>query len=219
MIISFIKGKALDNSHESFDDVVMWKNVAKDISLLQNIQCSHFGKIEQYNSHTGIFRGSLDSWRDFFSEVSAQILSDKITKLLTSREVKLLSDYWKENKERISLDNGFLVHGDFCMDHIWVNNGKYSGLIDFGDAFIGDPLMDFAYFKLKEINKDYGDKTFNTLYSLYFGIVQDNRAEEDKKILINLYMIYWAISRIVGALDEETEKKFGKKLKVLLKQL
>jgi len=37
-----------------------------------------------------------------------------------------------------------ILHGDIDGSHILVNNGQITGLIDFGDAKLGDPLYDFV---------------------------------------------------------------------------
>ena len=45
------------------------------------------------------------------------------------------------------LDEGYdtLIHGDFCLPNILVNDGKISGFIDLGDSGIGDPWRDYAW--------------------------------------------------------------------------
>lgn len=50
------------------------------------------------------------------------------------------------NKQYL-LDQGYdtLVHGDFCLPNVLVQDGKFSGFIDLGDAGIGDPWRDYAW--------------------------------------------------------------------------
>ncbi len=38
-----------------------------------------------------------------------------------------------------------LIHGDFCLPNILVQNDKFVGFVDLGDAGIGDPWMDYAW--------------------------------------------------------------------------
>ena len=218
LITSFIEGKELNDNYELFEDDSIWKGTAKDLALLRNIKCVGFGKIEEALPG-GVFRGSLNDWRDFFKKTSEFIDSVKNTNIITPEEVGLLYDYWNENEKKINLKSGFIVHGDFCMDHIWTINDEYAGLIDFGDAFIGDSLMDLAYFKLKEINKDYDKKVFDNLYMPYSYLSGDDRSEANRKILINLYMIYWGINRIVNVSEENIRRKFGEKIKTLIDEL
>lgn len=49
--------------------------------------------------------------------------------------------------EKYILDEGYdtLIHGDFCLPNILVNDGKISGFIDLGDSGIGDPWRDYAW--------------------------------------------------------------------------
>jgi len=204
LVISFLEGASLKGEDYLYDDARLWKSVSKDLSLLKNIKCVGFGKIKKYEN--GIFYGEFDSWQESLQETGKNILFG-------------LSDYWRKNIGVAFLGQGNLLHGDFCMDHIWINNGEYAGTIDFGDALIGDPLMDMAYFKFKEINKDYGDSVFNHLYSVYSTIVKDDRKEKERDRLINLYMIYWAINRITSIKDDSIRKSFIDKTKVLLEKL
>ncbi|MEW9033228.1 MAG: phosphotransferase [Planifilum fimeticola] len=36
------------------------------------------------------------------------------------------------------------IHGDLSADHVLIRNGRLSGVIDWGDACLGDPALDFA---------------------------------------------------------------------------
>ncbi|GAB0101213.1 hypothetical protein JMUB6875_01770 [Nocardia sp. JMUB6875] len=38
-----------------------------------------------------------------------------------------------------------VVHADLGPDHVLAENGRVSGIIDFGDAHLGDPAIDFAW--------------------------------------------------------------------------
>lgn len=218
LIISSIEGRELNDNNDLFEDDFIWKKTAKDLASLRNIKCIGFGKIKEALPE-GVFKGSLNDWKDFFKKTGKFIDSAKDINIITQKEAGQLYDYWNENEKKINLKRGFVVHGDFCMDHIWTINNEYAGLIDFGDAFIGDSLMDLAYFKLKEINKDYGKKVFNNLYTPYSYLSHDDRSEADKKILINLYMIYWGIDRIVNISEENIRRKFGEKIKTLINEL
>lgn len=218
LMISFMEGKELNDNHDLFENKLIWKGAAKDLALLRNIDCIGFGEIKNVLSG-GVFRGSLDNWGDFFRSTNDFMPSAEIVGIVASGEIKPLQEYWVENRDKISLKKGNIVHGDFCMDHIWTVGGKYAGLIDFGDVFIGDHLMDLAYFKLKEINKDYGKKTFDSLYISYSDLFSDDRSEEEKKTLINLYMIYWGINRMIGVSNESMKRKFGEKIKTLIRSL
>ena len=42
------------------------------------------------------------------------------------------------------IGQGVLLHGDLMPRHIWNDKGRLAGLIDWGDAMVGDPLFDLA---------------------------------------------------------------------------
>lgn len=55
-----------------------------------------------------------------------------------------------------SLPQGWpaIVHGDVDGTHLLVNNGQITGIIDFGDAKIGDPLYDFVTIQVDLFGQD-----------------------------------------------------------------
>jgi aminoglycoside phosphotransferase (APT) family kinase protein len=38
------------------------------------------------------------------------------------------------------------IHNDLSAPHLLVHNGKLAGVIDWGDAVVGDPARDYAWF-------------------------------------------------------------------------
>jgi aminoglycoside phosphotransferase (APT) family kinase protein len=38
-----------------------------------------------------------------------------------------------------------LIHGDLGPEHLRVRNGRLVGVIDWGDARVGDPALDYAW--------------------------------------------------------------------------
>jgi aminoglycoside phosphotransferase (APT) family kinase protein len=114
----------------------------------------------------------------------------------------------------MTLDQGALVHGDFAMSSLLVDGQSFTGVIDFGDAFIGDPLMDIAYFRFKEITKSYGHDIYRRLLRHYTDarkIILDDELEQK----IVFYMIYWGLKRLEHCPDQELRKKFAAKLRMV----
>lgn len=113
---------------------------------------------------------------------------------------------------------GALVHGDFALSAIFVNNNKYEGIIDYGDAFIGDPLLDLAYFRFKEITKEYGYHLYDMLANSYSSYSNSSREYID--YATTFYMMYWAIERVhTDNLEHGIIVKFIEKTQALIDQL
>lgn len=62
----------------------------------------------------------------------------------------------KDYLSRLGPSDPVLVHGDIMFRHVFVNNGRLSGIIDWGDAILTDRHYEFAKMHLDLFN---GDKT------------------------------------------------------------
>jgi aminoglycoside 2''-phosphotransferase len=88
-------------------------------------------------------------WRQRYVNLRTRVAAD-VYPLLHSQEAALMEASWEEFLAR---DEYFaftpaLIHGDLDQAHILLGSGTatVAGVIDFGDALIGDPALDFAGF-------------------------------------------------------------------------
>ena len=167
-------------------------------------------------------RLAIEKWNNLFADIISDVNILTEENFISDTDSIIIKKYWLKNSEALK-DIPFLslVHGDFCLDHIFVDNGEFSGLIDFGDAFWGDPLIDLAYFRLKDANKSYGNDNYRKFAKAYFDLINDNYEGYDfarAEVRINLYVTWWAIKRITLLTDTNFKMKFAEKLKVFLKE-
>jgi aminoglycoside 2''-phosphotransferase len=76
-----------------------------------------------------------------------QGVRDEVAGRLTSQEAHVLLSRWEAY---LGDDANFayrptLLHADFSLDHLLVDDTEITGLIDFGDSMIGDPDYDLCY--------------------------------------------------------------------------
>jgi len=64
---------------------------------------------------------------------------------LVKKAYKILQD----NRNNIYKSHSFVIHNDISPDHIIVNNGKISGVIDFESAKGADPVFEFTRWDFK----------------------------------------------------------------------
>lgn len=76
-----------------------------------------------------------------------------------------------------------ILHGDIEPAHLFHENGKLSGIIDFGDAKLGDPLYDFVAVRLSLA----GDEAH--LQALFEGYGFDPRATDEGRAKLGLYTL------------------------------
>lgn len=70
----------------------------------------------------------------------------------------------------LALPAGTVVHGDLGPEHVLAENGTLSGIIDFGDAHLGDPAIDLAW-ALFGTPPEFGDAVTRT-----YGVTAQLRA-------------------------------------------
>lgn len=98
---------------------------------------------------------------------------------ISKRNQSLIKNYLKELKNYLKFPNKVLTHGDLYTHHILLSKSKkyISGIIDFGDAKIYDPAVDFTELWL------YGKKFVLDVYKQYKG-------PKDKNFLKRSMMYY-----------------------------
>lgn len=79
---------------------------------------------------------------------------------------------------------GSILHGDLDGSHILVSNGQISGVIDFGDTKIGDPLYDFV-----SVHLDLFDHDPRLFAEMLRGYNLDHRKERDFHSRLTAYAI------------------------------
>ncbi|MCH7641241.1 aminoglycoside phosphotransferase family protein [Patescibacteria group bacterium] len=84
---------------------------------------------------------------------------------------------------KLDIDHGKLIHKDIHADHIFVKDGKVTGVIDFNNASSGDPLYDIATFSLMKGG------------NLYPHLLKGSQVVFDKK-LFHLYRLLHAVGKI-----------------------
>ena len=212
LVMSAFSGATIDDQIDLYEEVEIFRDIAKDLALDRRILFSGFGPAKLINDQ---FCGIYDSWGVFLHVALDKLRSSS---LLSSDQKKNLSTYWQSTAPKIKLEIGMIVHGDFALSAIFVKDKHYEGIIDYGDAFIGDPLMDIAYFRFKEITKGYGQQIYRLLLEQYLQITAIDREYAEE--VISLYMIYWAVERIhADNLEQDLINKFLEKTDALIKHL
>jgi aminoglycoside phosphotransferase (APT) family kinase protein len=89
--------------------------------------------------------GQDDAWQDTVKQRTHELepiaRAGLIDPALLARAISAVED----NASLLSAPKpGRLLHGDFHPRHVYADGGRITGVIDWGDASIGDPLYDFG---------------------------------------------------------------------------
>ncbi len=89
--------------------------------------------------------GEHRKWAEVIKPEIDGILEDlREKKILQNKIIQQMSEYFREREDVLSFNNPRLLHNDLNRENILVQKGEISGIIDFGDAFSGDPMYDVA---------------------------------------------------------------------------
>ena len=208
LVMTQLAGDEMDDPSELFHDQGLFASAAADLVRCHDIKLPGFGTATKMNAS---FVGINGSWRDYLDSMKQTLDSLVPVGTLSDTDIQLLKSFWSSTLPYMTLEEGSLIHGDFAMSAIFVDDTTYTGIIDFGDAFIGDPLMDLAYFRFKEVTKPYGQDIYDLLVDEYRKTA--DRLIDEKPILF--YMVYWGLQRLSHCPDEILRAKFGDKLHVV----
>jgi aminoglycoside phosphotransferase (APT) family kinase protein len=126
----------------------------------------------------GVLAYSAESWRAFYVDFHAQC-DRRVNPLLAASERERVADFWSGflDDDRNFRFAPSLVHADLGPSHILVDpeTGEVSGVIDFGDARVGDPAIDIVGLLRVEsaVLAGYGDRadeTFRRRARVYWQI-------------------------------------------------
>lgn len=119
------------------------------IRAVHEIGVPGFGSLEEngYLRNAEV-RGEYDSWDDFLNQVlDVTLPALRAGDVIDDAEVDRVDRVVLEYAQHHELGPvGHLLHGRFDPDHVLVDQGEISGMIDFGGRCSGDPAWDLGGF-------------------------------------------------------------------------
>lgn len=125
------------------------KRVGEALRVMHSIQLKGYGRpdLKHYQSSRRL-SGCSRRWHAYVQAQAQSALAHLQSSGLLSTDLIMDIAQLLRRGERILIESreSRLVHGDFTMEHIWVDVDSYkvSAIIDLGDAVIGDTVWDFA---------------------------------------------------------------------------
>jgi len=195
MIIEEIMGNSLNaykksESGQAIESISI--SAGRDLAQINSIKTKGFGWFTKIENEVLI--GEHSNIKDFLFEKFNKSLSVLVQNNVIKEDFSVrIKNYHKDNEEVITkLDkNSFLSHGDFNENHIYQLNGKYTGIIDFGNIKGTPKYYDLAY--LYSFDRD----IFEGIVKGYKEITQldDNYLEIIRylSIIVCVNKIYWTM--------------------------
>ena len=140
IIVSYIPGVSLSDGFKNLDKEIQQKLSFQMGTIIRKI---HNVTTEDLNG-SELF-GSKTDWKKLYEKEFAFYLEEALKGKYFSPEIEeeIRKTYQKFQNQISDLDSKLrLVHGDFSVSNIQINNGNIVGVFDFEWSHIGDPLWD-----------------------------------------------------------------------------
>ena len=179
------------------DDSVLF-GAGADLARLASIPAKGFGRISRRQGD----REFVGENEDYCSLLKERLVSQSeiLTKhgLLTSQQIENLYAILEKYRKHPEFAEGHLAHGDYSKHHIFCKDGKYTGMIDFGDLSSGSRLYDLATYKI------YEDSGFEALLN---GFKSIQSIPEDYEDIINFEIIFQVLMHTAWRLQGKERKE------------
>ncbi|MDC0449141.1 phosphotransferase [bacterium] len=195
MLQERLYGKALSDDLPSNIDKLL-EQTGVMLKKLHSIKTERFGHLRP--DRVGVVR----SWPEFMFYHFKSSNSDYLEEVdfLTTKELDKATYLINDRLSRFNLKQGYMLHVDLSLDHIFHYKDEVEGLIDFQNVGSGDPLYDIATFEFYSETK-YPDKEYSLPLIKGYGLNVDSKVKE----AITFYKLCLAIWKITGRIKSKRE--------------
>jgi aminoglycoside phosphotransferase (APT) family kinase protein len=122
----------------------------RDLAVINSLAVEGFGWIRRDHDESLRLEAKHPTCRAFVHEHLEQDLALLRERVLTASEVALVRAILADFDPWLDAEHAVLAHGDFDATHIYQRDGRYSGIIDFGELKGGDLWYDLGHFRMHE---------------------------------------------------------------------
>lgn len=144
LVTSDIGGDPLswDDDPEAISEVL--RDAGRQLALINTVEVVGFGWIERTRPVWPV-HGELDTYPEFVAHDLPQPWPGRFAEVFDDRDLSLLEELIASEQQR-TVEVAHLAHGDFDLEHIFHDHGRYTGVIDFGDTRGTEPLFDLGVY-------------------------------------------------------------------------
>lgn len=183
-------------------DLAAWRRSGEDLRAMHEIQLPGFGPVCRPDGP----RGEAGEWCPFVRYAPETGIGRLVDAGYMSPDVaRRLEGRYDEVADSIrGYTDGRLLHGDLEGGHIYITDAGYQGLIDFGQAQVGDPRWDLARITLWD-----GDSALDALLD---GYGADAVSRDDRELLLPLYLFAFVVHHAARMINAGTTDGIGEHL-------
>jgi aminoglycoside phosphotransferase (APT) family kinase protein len=180
-IMSLVEGVSLAAPHP------VLREVGVRLRQLHEVRVPRFGCLSDASwNDTGCFSLRNDSWRGFLDGIVAEVRALGGSYAVAGAVADAVAAAVDARGEALAaVELGSLCHGDLKGGHVLVDDDRLAGIIDWGDAAVGDPVWDIARFAHRA--------DASSLWLLLEGYDPDRVLVDDLAWRIPLYGVLWEL--------------------------
>lgn len=190
LITEVLPGKTLaDRDPRDPANRAVWAEAGADLRRLHEIRLPGFGPLRLRD---GSARGNSAAWCPYVDEARGHGVGWLVERGFLDRSTgdRLIRRLDAAAPSLAGLSDGRLLHSDLSGGHVLMDRGAYGGILDLGQAQVGDPRWDLARVLLWD-----GEPALDALLD---GYGRDAVTLEDRKRVLPLYLFACCCHHAVG---------------------
>lgn len=152
MVTTEIKGQSISQSStlSKLERERILREAGRDLACLNNLLVEGFGWVRRDAPEIDYLRAEWPAHRTFALEFWESDMAFLGKQVLQPSEVALLQQILSRYDSWLDSEWSYLAHGDFDTTHIYQENGRYTGIIDFGEIRGTDRWYDLGHFHMRD---------------------------------------------------------------------
>jgi len=150
MVTTAIAGSHVGHipAHPHLRDSII--EAGRDLARINQIPVAGFGWITRDQPTICRFEGRYPTYRSFVADYLDAALATLWRHVLDADEIAAIRVILDRYDCWLDADNAWLTHGDFDATHIYQENGRYTGIIDFGEMRGASRWYDLGHFRVHD---------------------------------------------------------------------
>lgn len=148
MVVSALPGQSLHKTWAGGSSLPILRQAGTALARLHALPVAGFGWVDR-NCETEL-KGEFPTFSQYFTEFWEQDLAALERCGFSASQRNKVRSLLEKALRLLETDRASLVHGDFCMEHIFQEGGEFTGFIDFGEIRGNHPFFDLGTFALND---------------------------------------------------------------------
>ncbi|MBA2813627.1 aminoglycoside phosphotransferase family protein [Streptomyces sp. KM273126] len=123
-------------------------DAGRKLRRVHEVELPGFGLVGTDHERVAAASGTWFGFLDAVVAAARQLIPVNVMPTAVHDEVAAQLRQHRTRAHLTGVGQGVLLHGDLMPKHVWDDQGRLVGLIDWGDAMAGDPLFDLARFSM-----------------------------------------------------------------------